>query len=165
MRQHHYIIPVSTPKRVHFADVTRLVQEIVSEQGFREGIVNIYSQHTSCSVFIQEESEDVTYLDTQFILQDLLNVFEKIIPTCHYERQYLHPGPVHVENAVRERNELREWALNTDAHLRSVMIGRSETVPILEGLVVLGEFGRLYFADFDHTRERERKVRVHIIGE
>ena len=165
MKQHHEIITLSTPARVYFEDVTQRVLDIVNEQKISNGIVNVYSQHTSCSVFIQEESEDVTYWDIQLILQDLLNIFEKLVPTCRHEGQYLHPGPIHIENAVRLRSEKREWGLNTDAHLRSVLIGRSETVPIVNDEVILGEFGRLYFADFDHTRARERKVRVHVIGE
>ena len=114
---------------------------------------------------IQEESEDVTYTNTQLILQDLLNVFEKFIPSCQYEGQYLHPGPIHIKNAMELRNEKPEWGLNTDAHLRSVILGRSETIPLVNGEMTLGEFGRIYFADFDQTRERERKVRVQIVGE
>jgi len=120
---------------------------------------------STCSVFIQEESEDVTYWNTQFILQDMLNVFEKIIPTCQHQGQYLHPGPIHIKHAMEWRNEKPEWGLNTDAHLRSVFLGRSETIPIVDGEMTLGEFGRIYFADFDQTRERERNVRVQIVGE
>ena len=89
----------------------------------------------------------------------------KIFPTCVTEGQYLHPGPMHIEIAGRERQEEACWSLNTDAHLRSVMLGRSVTIPIVEGEVVLGEFGRVYFADFDQVRARERNVRVCVLGE
>ena len=93
------------------------------------------------------------------------NAMEKIIPTCEYEGQYLHPGPIHVKHAMEWRNERPEWLLNTDAHLRSVLLGRSETIPLIEGEMALGEFGVVYFADFDQTRERTRTVRVTVIGE
>ena len=148
-----------------FEDLTEAVRAIVREQAVTTGLVTVFSQHTSCGVFIQEESEDVTYWGTQLILQDLVNIFETLVPTCRHEGQYLHPGPVHIANAVRLRAEKKEWGLNTDAHLRSVLLGRSETVPIVDGEPTLGEFGRIYFADFDHTRPRERTVRVHILGE
>jgi len=161
----HGIIVVETPARAFFEDITDRVKDKVKESYIKNGIVTVYSQHTSCSVLIQEESEDVTYWNTQLVLQDMLNIFEGIIPTCRYEGQYLHPGPVHIENAVRLRNEEKGWCLNTDAHLRSALIGRSETIPIADGYVILGEFGRVYFADFDHTRARERKVHVQIMGE
>lgn len=161
----HEIITVPTPNRVVFEDVTDKVGEIIKKTGVQNGIVTVFSQHTSCSILIQEESEDVTYWNTQLILQDLLNVFEKIIPTCNYEGQYLHPGPIHVKNAMALRDEKSEWCLNTDGHLRSALLGRSETIPIVEGKMTLGEFGRIYFADLDQTRERNRNVRVHVLGE
>ena len=52
-----------------------------------------------------------------------------------------------------------------DGHIKSSIMGRSETIPIIDGEVTLGEFGRVYFADFDKTRARERKVTVQILGE
>jgi len=45
------------------------------------------------------------------------------------------------------------------------MLGRSQTIPVLNGAMELGEFGRIYFADFDQVRARERTVIVQIIGE
>ena len=114
---------------------------------------------------IQEQSDDVDYYGTQYVLQDLVNVLDKIIPTCRTEGDYLHPGPKHIEIAGRERQEEPWWSLNTDAHLRSVIMGRSETIPVSEGKMVLGEFGRIYFADFDQVRARERIVNVQIMGD
>jgi len=69
-----------------------------------------------------------------------------------------------VEIAKRERQEEHWWSLNTDAHLRSVIMGRSVTVPIENGELVLGQFGRIYFADFDQVRARERTVRLTVTG-
>ena len=70
-----------------------------------------------------------------------------------------------IEIAGRERNEEAFWSLNTDAHLRSVIMGRSETVPVVDGNMILGEFGRIYFADFDQVRARKRVVQIQIMGE
>jgi secondary thiamine-phosphate synthase enzyme len=97
-------------------------------------------------------------------MQDLVDVLEKIIPTCRTEGQYHHPGPKHIE-AAAGRNELPSWSLNTDAHLRSVLMGRSVSIPVVDGQMELGEFGCIYFADFDQVRARERIVRVQIVGE
>lgn len=90
---------------------------------------------------------------------------EKLFPTCESEGQYMHPGPKHIEIAGRERDEEACWSLNTDAHLRSVLLGRSVSVPIVDGKAMLGEFGRIYFADFDQVRARERIVRVTVTGD
>lgn len=161
----HKTFNVQSDRRVSFFDMTEDVKAAVKAANIKDGILVAYSQHTSCSVFIQEESEDVTYWETQLILQDMLNVFEKVVPTCQFETQYLHPGPIHVKNAKELRNEKSEWLLNTDGHLRSVLLGRSESIPIVDHELILGEFGRIYFADFDQTRERERTFRIQIMGE
>lgn len=161
----HEVFTVESGYRVSFADVTERVQEAVKKSGIKNGLVNVFSQHTSCCVFLQEDSEDVTYNHIPLILQDMINVLEKTIPTCEYEGQYLHPGPIHTENAMRLRDEKSEWLLNTDGHLRSVLLGRSETIPLVDGEMTLGEFGRIYFSDMDQTRERTRNVRVQIVGE
>ena len=156
---------IQSDTRPTFDDITDKVCKIVSESGIMNGHILVYSQHTTCSVLIQEQSDDVNYFGTQLIMQDLVNVLEKVIPRCLTEGQYLHPGPKHIEIAGRERGELPWWSLNTDAHLRSVLLGRSVMVPIENGKPVLGEFGRIYFADFDQVRARKRTVFVQVAGE
>lgn len=166
MTVHHARFPVQSPlRKPMFHDVTDQVKEAVRDSGVRNGIVNVYSQHTTCSVMIQEEAHDTLYDGTKFILQDLLDVFEKIMPACRKEGQYLHPGKEHIDHAVNNLGEEAVWSLNTDAHLRSCLLGRSETLPVEDGRVQLGEFGEIYFIDFDTVRERQRTVRVQVLGE
>ena len=149
----------------NFHDVTDKVKEIVSSSGIKNGVAVVYSQHTTCSVMIQEDSYDTLSNGQKYLLQDLLDVFEKIIPKCVREGQYWHPGPKLIKNAVEKLGEERAWALNTDAHLRSSIVGRSETIPIIESKLELGEFGKIYFIDFDSVRERKRFVHVMVIGD
>jgi secondary thiamine-phosphate synthase enzyme len=160
----HNSFKIQSDRRPTFHDVTEQVAEILTNSGIKNGILVVFSQHTTCSVLIQEASDDVNYWGTDLLMQDLVNVLENIIPTCRTEGQYLHPGPKHIE-AAAGRHELPSWSLNTDAHLRSVIMGRSVTVPVEGGNMVLGEFGCIYFADFDQVRGRERTVRVQIVGE
>jgi len=148
-----------------FHDVTEQVKKAVAACGVNRGIATVYSQHTTCSVLIQEDSNDDTLDGTPYLMQDLLNVLEKLAPKCWHEGQYLHPGPAHLEHATRDLGEQGCWSLNTDAHLRSCLLGRSETIPIVDSALVLGQFGHIYFADFDSVRQRERTVMVQIVGE
>ncbi len=164
MTVYHQSFKIQSDRMPTFDDVTDQVQMAVKTSEIKNGILLVYSQHTTCSVFIQEDADDVNYWGTKLLLQDLVNVFEKIIPTCRTEGQYLHPGPKHIECA-KTRDELPSWSLNTDAHLRSVIMGRSQSIPIIDGKLELGNFGRIYFADFDQVRARERTVMVQIIGE
>ena len=164
MTVYHDNFKIQSDRRPTFHDVTEQVQAVLQESGVEEGILLVFSQHTTCSVMIQEASDDVNYWGTELLMQDLVNVLTKIVPTCLTEGQYLHPGPKHIQAAVG-RDELPAWSLNTDAHLRSVLMGRSVTIPVNDGAMILGDFGRIYFSDFDHTRARERTIRVQIIGE
>ena len=164
MSVYHASFKIQSDRRPTFHDVTDQVQEVLKKSDIKDGILVVFSQHTTCSVMIQEASDDINYWGTELLMQDLVSVLENIIPTCRTEGQYLHPGPKHIE-AAAGRNELPAWSLNTDAHLRSILMGRSESLPVVDGKLELGEFGRIYFADFDQVRARERTVRVQIVGE
>jgi secondary thiamine-phosphate synthase enzyme len=158
-------ITLETPARQEFFDVTDALVDFVQGSGVRDGAAIAYSPHTSCCVLLQEESEDTTYYGTQLLLQDTLNVFAKIAPPTRHEGQYLHPGPIHIRNAGELRNELPEWGLNTDGHIISSILGRSEVIPVVGGELVLGEFGRVYFGDLDSVRARVRTVHFQILGD
>ncbi len=164
MPVYHECFQIQSDRRPTFHDVTEQVQLALRKSGIQNGILLVFSQHTTCSVLIQEASDDVNYWGTELLMQDLVNVLERVIPTCRTEGQYLHPGPKHIV-AAEGRDELPSWSLNTDAHLRSVIMGRSQSIPVIDGAMLLGEFGRIYFADFDQVRARERTVRVQIVGE
>ncbi len=164
MSCYYETIEIQSDCRPTFHDVTEKAAAIVSRSGIANGTALVFSPHTTCSVLIQEQSDDTNYWGEQYILQDMVNILSDLIPTCLTEGQYLHPGPKHIEIASRERSEEPSWSLNTDAHLRSVLLGRSVQVPVIDGKLVLGEFGRIYFADFDQVRARRRNAYVQIIG-
>jgi len=148
-----------------FHNITPQVKDIVARSGVKNGICVIYSHHTTCSVMIQECSHDTTYFGLEYLQQDLCNLMEKLIPTCRYENQYMHPGPKHIEFA-ESVGEPGPWtSLNTDAHLRSCLFPRSESIIIENGKLDLGQFGFTYFIDWDQVRARKRTIQIQIIGE
>lgn len=153
----------SNDKVCTFHDVTDKTQKIVSSSGIREGIVVVYSHHTTCSVITQECAFDHSMTGLETLQQDLVDVFENWIPTCRHEGQYLHPGPEALAFA-EEHGEDARGCHNTDAHLRSSIIGRNVTIILTQGQMDLGDYGRIYFIDWDQTRARERTVQVMIIG-
>ena len=148
-----------------FHDVTAGAQEAVAASGIRLGTITVYSPHTTCSVIIQEESHDRLYDGTEHLLQDMVDRLEIVVPTCRHEGQYLHPGPKHIAHATGDLGEEAVWSLNTDAHIRSGLVGRSETIPVVDGRMELGQFGRIYFVDFDGVRPRDRRVHLQLMGE
>ena len=147
-----------------FHNVTDKTRKIVKSSKIRNGIVVVYSHHTTCSVITQECAFDKSMTGLETLQQDLVDVFEKMVPTCSREGIYLHPGPKALKFA-EEHGEDARGCHNTDAHLRSSIIGRSETIALIDGEMDLGEFGYIYFIDFDKTRARQRTVQVTVIGE
>ena len=147
-----------------FHDVTQAAKDIVARSGIKNGIVVVYSHHTTCSVITQERAFDMSMTGLETLQQDFVEMFENFAPRQHREGMYLHPGPKALAFA-EEHGEDARGCHNTDAHLRSALVGRSETVALIDGEIDLGEFGYLYFVDFDQTRARKRTVQVTVIGE
>ena len=150
--------------RVAFHTVTQEVKDILARSEIKNGLLVVYSHHTTCSVITQEDAFDMSYTGLDYLQQDLVNVFEKLIPTCRHEGFYMHPGPKATVFA-NEHDESNAEALNTDAHLRSSIVGRNVTIVVADGEMDLGSFGHIQFIDFDQTRPRTRTVQVQIIGE
>jgi thiamine phosphate synthase YjbQ (UPF0047 family) len=166
MKIHHGEIEIQGDLlRPTFEDITPRVKDILAESGVKSGICVVYSHHTTCSVMTQESSHDKNLWGTEYLQQDLVNIMERLVPTCRTEGQYLHPGPEHLDFAQNVAKEEGKFSLNTDAHLRSVFFGRSETITINDAALSLGEFGYIYFIDWDQVRARKRVCEVQILGE
>lgn len=93
MAAYHHTFTIQSDTRPTFHDVTEEIQKLVAEGPIKDGIATVYSQHTTCSVLIQEQSDDVNFYGEQYVLQDLVNVLSKIVPTCETEGQI---GRAHV---------------------------------------------------------------------
>ena len=154
----------SNDKAPTFHNVTQAAAEAVRNSGIQNGLVNVYSHHTTCCVITQEAAFDLSMTGLETLQLDFVEVFEKLIPTCRKEGMYLHPGPKALKFA-EEHGEDARGCHNTDAHLRSALVGRSETIALIDGELDLGDFGFIYFIDFDQTRARERTVQITVIGE
>lgn len=154
----------SNDKTVTFHNVTAAAKEIVKKSGIKNGLVSVYSHHTTCSVITQEAAFDMSMTGLETLQQDFVDVLERVSPECTREGIYLHPGPKAIKFADEHGEDLR-GCHNTDAHLRSALIGRGECIALIDGEMDLGDFGFIYFIDFDKTRARSRTVQVTVIGE
>ncbi len=150
--------------RPTFHNVTEQVKEALGKSGIKTGTVTVYSHHTTCCVITQEAAFDMSMTGLETLQQDFVEMFESFLPTQRKEGMYLHPGPKALKFAA-EHDEDARGCHNTDAHLRSALVGRSEVIAVFDGEMDLGEFGFIYFIDFDQTRARKRTVDVVIMGE
>lgn len=153
----------SNDKIQTFHDITDAVQGIVARSGAKAGVVNVYSHHTTCSVITQELAFDKSMTGLETLQQDFMDVLARTAPTQEREGVYLHPGPKAIAFAAEHGEDLR-GVHNADAHLRSALVGRSESIAIVDGTADLGEFGRVYLVDMDTTRARSRVVVVTVLS-
>ena len=154
----------SNDKICTFHNVTAEAKEALKKSGIKNGILVVYSHHTTCGVITQECAFDMSMTGLETLQQDLIEAFEVFLPQQRKEGMYLHPGPKALKFA-EEHDEDARGCHNTDAHLISSIIGRSQTIVIDDGAMDLGDFGFIYFIDFDKTRARSRTVQLMIIGE
>jgi len=155
--------------QISYHEITEEVRKHVEKSGIKEGICVVSSPHTTCSVIFEELSHDKDFFGYEYLQIDLNETLEKIIPYYKSKNQYNHPGPEHIRVGLEDyQGKISPEAytmLNTDAHLKSTLLGASETFIINNGDLELGLVGYIYFIDWDKLRERDRSCLIKIIGE
>lgn len=129
-----------------FIDITSDVEAAVKVSGVTNGMVLVASMHTTAGVIVQENEP--------LLLQDLADMLERTAPRDAYYR--------HDDFDIRVVNMHPNEPRNGHAHCRQSLIGHSETVPLNDGQLALGQWGRVFFVELDAPRERI--VQVQIIG-
>lgn len=123
---------VRTTRRIEMIDITPEVAAAVRESGVERGIAVVFTPHTTAAVTINENADpDVP--------ADILAKLAELIP---------------------ERGAWRHVEGNSDAHLKSSLVGASETVIVEDGRPVLGTWQSLFFCEFDGPRSRRVYVTV-----
>ena len=128
-----------------FTDITDDVQSMVPENF--QGLVNVYSPHTTCSVF-QTENELLHLVDVRFFL-DNVAPYSKEPEGDHKNTKYLH-------DLISLRQDTpADERINGHSHIRSLFFNSSESVPVQGGTMLLGKWKRLFFVELDAVRKRE----------
>ncbi|PYQ17791.1 MAG: hypothetical protein DMF81_26855 [Acidobacteria bacterium] len=126
-------LEVRTRGRHELVDLTGRIREFVRPLGIRDGLVHVWSLHTTCAVFVSELQEALG--------QDIAQLMESLAPR---ESAWLHNDPRHSDCDRR----------NADAHLRTMLLGHSVTVRLGGGELGLGEWQRVLLGEFDGPRSR-----------
>ncbi len=129
-------IEVSSRARSELIDITAEVREIVRQTGMRYGVCHLFVMHTTAGVTINEGADP----DVQ---RDLVNFLDRLVPASF--------PFAHSEG-------------NSDAHVKSSLVGSSVTVFIEEGKLLLGTWQAIYFCEFDGPRSN-RKIAIKILAE
>jgi secondary thiamine-phosphate synthase enzyme len=133
-----------------FVDVTGDVVSAVERSGVLNGQALVYSPHTTCTVLIQERESG--------FYEDARSLLDRLAPR---EGTYYRHDDLSVRTEGLEDDDLHP---NGWSHLRASLLGSaSQTIPIVDGKLLLGPWQKVFFCELD--RARPRKVFIQITGE
>jgi secondary thiamine-phosphate synthase enzyme len=130
---------VETDQRLELVDITMRIMEFVRRFNIREGLVSLWSMHTTCALFINEFQTA--------LLADIKRFLEQIVAR---DAEWLHNDPQHSDCD----------RMNADSHLRALLLGHSLTLQVSGGEVVLGQWQRVLMAELDGPRARTLRIQV-----
>lgn len=117
------------------SDIIAIFNEINKENKFNEGIINVFTKHSTSAIRVNENEKG------------LLNDFEKVL-----------------KGLVMENDNYRHDFIDNNAasHIRAFILGSSETIPIVDGRLGLGTWQSIFFVELDGPR-RGRTINLTFI--
>jgi len=125
---------LKTEHKTQMINITKEVKEAVITSGVKDGIVVVFTPHTTASVTLFENID-----------QNLRRDYLTLLKTYLSDKEYSHKGG------------------NAAGHLKSAMTGASVTVPVVDGLPLFGEWQGVFFCEFDGPREA-RDIIIKVIN-
>ncbi len=114
-------------------EITREVEKVLRESEIKDGICVLFTQHTTCGLTINENADPD-------VKSDMLLFLRQTIPQCY--------------------EGFRHFEHNSDAHIKSSLVGSSVTIPFENGKLLLGRWQGIYLCEFDGARERKVLVKL-----
>ena len=130
-------ITLQTHQREILIDITPMVEGLVQDSGISTGLVNVYAQGATAAIMIQENWDES-------VQTDVVELLRKMVPRGVWQ------------------HDAQDG--NGDSHLKSGLVGPSETVPIIDGKLGLSTWQNIFFCEFDGPRS-DRRVLCTIIAD
>jgi secondary thiamine-phosphate synthase enzyme len=130
---------VQTDHRLELVDLTSRVMEYARRFNIREGLISLWSMHTTCALFINEFQTA--------LLSDIKRFLEQMVAR---DAAWMHNDPNHSDCD----------RMNADSHLRSLLLGHNLTIQVSGGEVVLGQWQRILMAELDGPRARSLRLQI-----
>ena len=146
LRLHSEVLHWQTDRGPQFIDITDDIEAVIARAGISAGQVLIYSQHTTASIKVLEHEPQ--------LLLDLESMLRRIAPP---DAAYFHN-----DFNVRTVNMCPDEFANAHAHCQHLVLGTSETVPVMRGQMCFGPWQRIFLIELD--RARLRHVVVQVLG-
>lgn len=127
-----HTLNLRTTRRTELKNVTAEIEKLVRDSGCASGVCHLYVPHTTAAVMINEGYDpDVS--------RDMELAFDRMVP---------HQG------------DYRHAEGNSDSHIKTALVGSSESIWIEDGKLLLGRWQVIFFAEFDGPRRRELLVKI-----
>ncbi|MFP3952898.1 MAG: secondary thiamine-phosphate synthase enzyme YjbQ [Candidatus Acetothermia bacterium] len=140
------VLEIQTTKAPEFIDITDKVKKFVDEEDLENGALVIFSRHTTAAIRINENES--------LLLKDMADFLKAFAPEDDYYR--------HNDFSIRTENMTEDEVPNGHAHCQSLGMGASETIPVIDGELQLGNWQRIFLIELDHSRERQ--VILQVLG-
>lgn len=123
---------VETSRKQEFISLDAKIEDALSESDIQQGILVVYCPRTTGGITINENADPD-------VKKDLKHGLNKTFPN---DNDY-----VHMEG-------------NSDGHMKSSVVGASETLIIEDGSPIFGTWQSVYFAEFDGPRNRTVYIKI-----
>jgi len=126
-------IEVRTRVREELVDIGPLLRELLRGSGVQNGVMHLWSLHTTCALTVNENADpDVP--------SDMTEKLRRMVP--------------------KEEGFYRHAEGNSDSHLKTSLFGPGLTLLIAEGELVLGTWQGVFLAEWDGPRTRRVAVKI-----
>ena len=152
MKTYAYTLTIESAVAPDFIDITEKVEECIGSSGILNGIVVVFSRHTTAAIVIQENEP--------LLIEDFKELLESFAPSKGNYR--------HNDFDVRTVHMHEDECPNGHSHCRHLILGSSESIPLVEGSMPLGEWQRIFMVELDGekaTQVGNREVVVQILGQ
>jgi len=146
MKIHKQTIQKESKSQIEFIDITHDVDEIVKESRIQNGQVLVFSGHTTAGIAVNQNES--------LLLQDFQRLLYRLVPI---DERYSH------DLFELKKGSNSDGRSNGHSHCKNLIVGVSETIPIENGKLLLGDRQNIFLVELDGARKRE--VIVQIIGE
>ena len=144
MKSQVYCLKLESQRAPEFIDITQQVQDCVAKSDVAQGFAVVYSRHTTAAIKINENEP--------LLLQDMEQFLERMAPRNGDYR--------HNDFTIRTVNMTEDECPNGHAHCQQLLLGTSETIPIVGGMMQFGRWQSIFMIELDHPRSREVMVQV-----
>lgn len=120
-------------KRMEMIDITAQVKKDLRDSGIKEGIIVVYTPHTTAGITINENCDPD-------VVRDMLNSFERAFPTHH--------------------SDYHHFEGNSHSHIKSTVYNCNQSIIVENSQMLLGIWQGIYLCEFDGPRNRKYYVKI-----